>query len=59
MKIVTSHWNDDVNIDLEIMRDPLFNGKEVGFPALMPSKKLAEGKQGGDCKEHNSGVTSS
>lgn len=52
MEVVTIHGDDDVEVDLHLMGDALFDGEEVRFMAAVPPEKLADReKEGGEDKD--------
>ena len=56
VEIGTLHRDDNVEIDLQIVGDALFDGEEVGYVAGVPAAKFREGEDGGDDDESNSHV---
>lgn len=56
MQIAAVHGNDDVEIDLHLVRDALFDGEEVGFMAAVPAEEFAEGEEEGDENKDEGGV---
>lgn len=56
MQVQTVHGNHNVEVDLQIVRNTLFNGEKVAFMAAMPATELREGQKDGDEEEEKRGV---
>lgn len=56
VQIVAEHGDDDVEVDLELMRDALFDGEEVAFMAAVPAEELADGEEERDEDQDEGGV---
>ena len=48
MQVRTEHWNYNVEIYLEFMRDAFLDAKEMGFVAGVPTAELGEREDGAD-----------
>ena len=51
VQVAAFHGEDDVEVDLELVGDALFDAEEVGFVAMVPAEELGEGEEGGDYDE--------
>lgn len=47
VEVVAEHGDDDVKVDLELVGDSLFDGKEVGLMAAVPAQEFADGEEEG------------
>ncbi|KAL9590027.1 MAG: hypothetical protein Q9203_001185, partial [Teloschistes exilis] len=56
VQIVAEHGDDDVEVDLELVRDAFLDGEEVGFMAPVPAKEFAEGEEKRDEDQDEGGV---
>lgn len=48
VKVVAEHGDDDVEINLHLVGDSLFDGEEMGFMAAVPAEEFADGEEDGD-----------
>ena len=48
VQVRTKHWDHDVEVNLQFMRDAFLDAKEMGFMAGVPTAKLGKGEDGAD-----------
>lgn len=53
---MTVHGYDDVEVDLQLVGDAFFDGKELGFMASVPAEKFGYGEEDGDEYKGEGGV---
>ena len=56
VQVAAFHGEHDVEVDLELVGDTLFDAEEVGFMAVVPAEELGEGEEGRDYDEGEGGV---
>ena len=50
-EIVTGHFNDHVDVHLQLARDALFDAEVLVLGASVPIHELAEGEECADCED--------
>ena len=56
VQVEAAHGDDDVEVDLQRVRDAFFHAEVVGFRAGVPVAEFGEGEEGGDEEEEEGGV---
>ena len=53
-KVLTRHGDDDVEVQLELVADSLFDGEVVGFDTADPGADFGEGQEDAEDGDHDS-----
>lgn len=56
VEVGAAHGNDDVEVDLELMRHPFLHGEEVRFMSAIPAPELGHCQDGGRNQQEERGV---
>lgn len=56
VEVMAVHGYYDVEVDLHLVGDTLFNGEELGFMASVPAEEFSYGEKDGDEYEGEGGV---
>lgn len=45
VQVAAEHGDHDIEVDLQVMRNPFFHAEQVGFMATVPATEFGEGEQ--------------